>query len=233
MNRMLGLVGGTSWVSTMDYYRFINEGVNARLGGANFARCVIHSFNYADIQALTFRRDWAGVLDLVGAAVDNLVRSGAEGIVLCANTMHVIADGLAERIDVPVIHIVDATADRILADGIDRVALLCTRFTMEMDFFKDRLASRGISVIIPDDAEREFIHASIFGDLSAGVVTAETKGRYLEILDALAGRGARGAILGCTEIPLVVKPGEASLPTYDTTAIHAEAAVEFATGVNR
>lgn len=212
----------------MDYYRLINEGVNAKLGGNQFAKCVIHSFNYADIQALTFREDWAGVLALVGAAADNLVRSGAQGIVLCANTMHLIADDLAQRLDVPIIHIVDATAARIKAAGLRQVALLGTRYTMEKGFFKDRLAARGVGVMIPDDADREFIHGSIFGDLSAGIVRPEVKGRYLDIIDALAQRGAEGAILGCTEIPLVVKPGDTSTPTLDTTAIHAEAAVSFA-----
>ena len=228
MNRTLGLVGGTSWVSTMDYYRLINEGVNAKLGGNQFAKCVIHSFNYADIQALTFREDWAGVLAVVGAAADNLVRSGAQGIVLCANTMHLIADDLAQRLDVPIIHIVDATAARIKAAGLRQVALLGTRYTMEKGFFKDRLAARGVGVMIPDDADREFIHGSIFGDLSAGIVRPEVKRRNLDIIAALAQRGAEGAILGCTEIPLVVKPGDTNTPTFDTTAIHAEAAVSFA-----
>ena len=229
MNRTLGLVGGTSWISTIDYYRLINEGVTARLGGNQSASCVIHSFNYGDIQALTFRKDWDGVLNVVGAAAANLVRSGAEGIVLCANTMHVIADGLAERIDVPIIHIVDATADRIAATGLDRVALLGTRFTMEMDFFKDRLARRGISVSIPNDADRDFIHASIFGELASGAFTPPTKQRYLDIIGKLGAGGAQGAILGCTEIPIVIKAGDTALPLFDTTAIHAEAAVRFAT----
>lgn len=212
----------------MDYYRLINEGVNAKLGGNQFATCVIHSFNYADIQALTFREDWAGVLALVGAAADNLVRSGAQGIVLCANTMHLIADDLAQRLDVPIIHIVDATAARIKAAGLRQVALLGTKYTMEKGFFKDRLAARGVGVMIPDDADRDFIHGSIFGDLSAGIVRPEVKRRYLDIIAALAQRGAEGAILGCTEIPLVVKPEDTGTPTFDTTAIHAEAAVAFA-----
>lgn len=228
MNRTLGLVGGTSWVSTMDYYRLINEGVNAKLGGNQFARCVIHSFNYADIQALAFREDWTGVLDLVGPAADNLVHSGAEGIVLCANTMHIIADGLAERLDVPIIHIVDATAERVNAAGLGCVALLGTKYTMEMGFFKDRLGVRGVSVMTPDAADREFIQSSIFSDLSAGIVRPEVKRRYLDIIAGLAARGAEGAILGCTEIPLVVKPEDTGTPTFDTTAIHAEAAVSFA-----
>jgi aspartate racemase len=230
MNRTLGLVGGTSWVSTIDYYRFINEGVNAKLGGNHFARCVIHSFSYADIQTLTFKRDWDGVFGLIAPAAHNLVRSGAEGIVLCANTMHVIADRLAADISVPIIHIVDNTADAIVAKGIDRVLLLGTRFTMEMDFFRDRLRTRGLTAVIPDDADREFIHGSIFGELGRGIVTAPTKQRYLDIIGRFGAQGVQGAILGCTEIPLVVKPGDTSLPTFDTTAIHATAAVAFATG---
>jgi aspartate racemase len=229
VNRTLGLVGGTSWVSTVDYYRLINEGVNAKLGGNHFATCIIHSFNYGAIQELTFRRDWNGVLEVVSAATADLVRSGAEGIVLCANTMHIIADGLAKRIGVPIIHIVDATADRITAAGLDRVALLGTRFTMEMDFFKDRLDRRGINVTIPRDADREFIHTSIFGELGRGLFTTPTKQRYLDIIGTLSAEGAQGAILGCTEIPMLIKPEDTTLPLFDTTAIHAAAAVKFAT----
>jgi aspartate racemase len=230
MNRTLGLLGGTSWVSTVDYYRMINEGVNAKLGGNEFAKCIIHSFNYGDIQKLTFARDWDGVLTLISAAARHLVSAGAEGIVLCANTMHVIADRLAAQIDAPVIHIVDATATAIRASGADHVALLGTRFTMEMDFFRDRLASHGITAVIPDEEDRNFIHTSIFGELGHGVVTAATTQRYLDIIGTMAKQGAQGAILGCTEIPLVVKPADTPLPTFDTTAIHAAAAVAFATG---
>jgi aspartate racemase len=229
MNRTLGLIGGTSWVSTIDYYRLINEGVTARLGGNQSASCLIHSFNFGTIQELVFRQDWDAFFTVVAAAAENLVRSGAEAIVLCANTKHVVADRLAARIQVPIIHIVDATAERIAAAGLDRVALLGTRFTMEMDFFRDRLAQQGIVSSIPGDDDREFIHRTIFGELGSGIFSASTKARYVSIMEQLGTAGAQGVILGCTEIPLLIKPGDTAMPLFDTTAIHSAAAVEFAT----
>jgi aspartate racemase len=226
--KTLGLIGGTSWVSTIDYYRLINEGVNHRLGGANFAECLIHSFNYADIQTLTFAGDWAGVERKVAGAAVALRDAGAEGIVLCANTMHVVADGVQQATGLPLIHIVDAVAADVLRRGLTSVALLGTRFTMEMDFFRDRLAASGIRASIPDEPDREFIHGTIFGELSSGTVRAETRVRYLEIITSMAARGAEGVLLACTEIPLVVQQSDTSVPVFDTTAIHASAAVAFA-----
>jgi aspartate racemase len=226
--KTLGLVGGTSWVSTIDYYRLINEGVNRRLGGNQFAECLIHSFNYADIQKLTFAGDWKGVERKVAAAAVGLREGGAQGIVLCANTMHIVAEGVEQATGLPVIHIVDAVAADVARRGFSRVALLGTRFTMEKEFFKDRLAGHRIRAIIPGDADREFIHGTIFGELAGGTFSLETKARYLDIISAMAADGAEGALLACTEIPLVVKQPDTDVPVFDTTAIHAEAAVEFA-----
>lgn len=225
---MLGLVGGTSWVSTIDYYRLINEGVSARLGGSQAARCVIHSFNFADIIELTKRHDWDAILDLVSEASVNLRKSGADAIVLCANTMHIIADRLEERVRLPLIHIVDATASEIRRAGIERVSLLGTRYTMELPFFKDRLAWHGISSVVPEPADREFIHDSIFSELGKNIIRDETRARYLSIIDSLAKQGAKGSILGCTEIPLLIKQEHTTVPVFDTTALHARAAVDFA-----
>lgn len=226
--KTLGLIGGTSWVSTIDYYRLINEGVNRRLGGAQFAECLIHSFNYADIQALTFAHNWEAVEKKVAQAAIGLRNAGARGLVLCANTMHIVADGVQQASGLPVVHIVDAVAASVTRHRLDSVALLGTRFTMEMDFFRDRLTKHRIHATIPGDADREFIHGTIFGELASGTVLPETKTRYLNIISAMAAGGAQGALLACTEIPLVVKQEDTAVPVFDTTAIHAEAAVEFA-----
>ena len=226
--RTLGLVGGSSWVSTIEYYRFINEGVNKGLGGSNYAQCVIHSFNFADLVAFNATLDWDGLYRVVEPAAQNLIRSGAQAIVLCANTMHVVADQLEPRLKVPLIHIAEATAEEIKRAGLERVALLGTRYTMELDFFKDRLKRRKLSVATPDEKERTFINDSIFKELTRGVCTPESKQGFLEIMGRMAKQGAQGFILGCTEIPLLIKPGDFPAPMFDTTAIHAAAAVRFA-----
>lgn len=155
--KMLGLVGGTSWISTAEYYRLINQQVNARLGGAQYAKCIVYSFNHADIQAINALRDWDALLDVVTEASGHLRAAGAQGLVLCANTMHQIADRLQDRVDLPLIHIADATAAEIRLANIDTVALLGTRFTMEMDFYKERLARHGVSAIVPSPDDRDFI----------------------------------------------------------------------------
>lgn len=229
--RMLGLVGGVTWHSTIDYYRLINEGVNAKLGGSQSARLVLHSLNFGEIAELSARHDWDAVLDIIGPAAAHLKQSGAEALVLCANTMHVIADRLENQVGLPVIHIVDATAQAIRHAGLDRVTLLGTRYTMELDFFKDRLAWHGVTAVIPEAEDREFIHQSIFSELGKNVILEATRSRYLSIMDTLAEKsGSQGAILGCTEIPLLIKQNHASQPVFDTTALHSRAAVEFALG---
>ncbi|MEP6495873.1 MAG: aspartate/glutamate racemase family protein [bacterium] len=228
--KMLGLVGGTSWVSTIEYYRHINQQVNARLGGAQFAKCVIYSFNHADIQALNAVQDWDGVLDLVTVACRHLANAGAEGLVLCANTLHQVADRLRDRVDLPLIHVADATAPEIRRNGLGVVALLGTRYTMELDFYRDRLASHGVTSHIPSAADRDFIQKTIYGELTRAIFSAETKSRYLDIIECMVGEGAQGVILGCTELPLLIKQSDCVVPVFDTTAIHASAAVDFALG---
>jgi aspartate racemase len=226
--KTIGLVGGTSWVSSMDYYRLLNEGTNQRLGGLNYARCILYSFNYAEIKKLTDLRDWAALLKLVTGVCRNLSSAGAEGIMLCANTMHLIADDLRRNIDIPVIHIAEATAEAIRQQGLQKVGLLGTKFTMEMDFFKKKLSAREIEAVIPGDADREFIHATIFDELGRGIFQERTRQRYLDIIGALAAQGAEGMILGCTEIPMLIKQTDCSLPLFDTTMIHTEAGIKFA-----
>lgn len=226
--KMLGLVGGTSWVSTVDYYRLINEGVNKVLGASNFARCIIHSFNYQDIINNNNANDWDKTLAMVTAACNNLENSGAEGIVLCANTMHLIADRLQNQINLPIIHIAEETGKAINLSNLSKVALLGTKFTMEREFYHNKLAAKNIKAIIPDDAGRDFIHYTIFEELGHGIIKEESKQRYLEIINALVADGAEGVILGCTEIPLIIKQGDIPVPAFDTTEIHAAAAVKFA-----
>jgi aspartate racemase len=226
--KTLGLIGGTTWLSTIEYYRLINEGVAAKLGGAQTARCILYSFNFGDIVEFNKSRNWDGLLDAVSDASMNLKRSGAAAIVLCANTLHIIADRLEERVGLPVIHIVDATAAEIRHRGLERVSLLGTRYTMEEAFFKDRLAWHGVTAVVPEPLDRDFIHETIFSELGKNVFRDETRSRYLSIIETLAAHGASGSILGCTEIPLLVKQSDTAVPVFDTTALHARAAVDFA-----
>jgi aspartate racemase len=228
--KILGLLGGTSWVSTMDYYRFINEGINAKLGDLNFAECSIYSFNYQDIKRNNDANDWDKTLAMMTTAGNHLKDSGATALILCANTMHLIADRLEQNVQLPLIHIATATATAITAKGINKVGLLGTRFTMERDFFKDKLIEKNIEVLIPDDEDRGFLHYTIFEELGRGLLNPESKARYIEIMNKLAARGAEGIILGCTEIPLLISNDDVDMPLFDTTVIHANAAVEFALG---
>lgn len=227
--KILGLIGGISWVSTQDYYRYINEGVNKKLGDMNFARLIMHSMNYGEIRKNNDADDWDATFKLLADACENMKAGGAKGIVLCANTMHLLADRLEEKIQLPVIHIATATAEAIAAKGLNKVALLGTKFTMERTFFTEKLKAKNIEAIIPGDADRDFIHWTIFEELGRDIISPETKARYISIIEKLVEQGAQGAILGCTEIPLLIKEGDVSVPTFDTTKIHADAAVKFMT----
>lgn len=226
--RKIGLIGGISWVSTADYYKLINEGINEKMGGLNFSECLIYSFNYSDIKKNNDANDWDSTFEMLFKGCQFLKSGGAEAIVLCANTMHLIADRLEKAIDLPLIHIATATAVEIQKQEIKKVGLLGTKFTMELDFFTDKLKAKGIEAIIPESQEdKDFIHTTIFEELGRGLVTEETKKRYLEIANQLIENGAEGIILGCTEIPLVILPGDLSVPIFDTALIHSNAAVEF------
>ena len=226
--KKLGLIGGISWVSTADYYKFINEGVNKKLGGVNFAECMIYSFNYDDIKRNNENNDWETTFNMLSKACLSLKNSGAEAIILCANTMHLIADRIQEAVDLPLIHIAAETAKEIQKSDIKRVGLLGTKFTMELDFFKDKLTDLNIQTIIPEADDREFIHETIFNELGKGLILETTKQRYLSIIEKLIENGAEGIILGCTEIPLLVKQEEVKVPVFDTALIHSNAAVAFA-----
>ncbi|MCD0471568.1 aspartate/glutamate racemase family protein [Flavobacterium sp. JAS] len=222
--KKIGLVGGISWVSTIDYYKLINEGVNKKLGGLQFAECLIYSLNFGDIQEKT----WQNSYELLLNACLSLKKSGIDAIVLCANTAHLYADELEKEVGLPLIHIGTETAKAITQKNITTIGLLGTQFTMEMDFYKDRLKSFGLQVLIPEKQEtRDYIQYVLKEELGRGIVTPESKQNYIKIANELISRGAQGIILGCTEIPMLINQSDFSVPVFDTTKIHSEAIVDF------
>ena len=226
--KTIGMIGGTGWVSTSEYYRILNEEINKRLGGLNAARVLLYSFNYADIDRLNQLEDHAGVYELVLDAALKLKSGGADGIMICANTLHQYAEKLEQKTGLPVIHIADATASEIKNHNLSAIGLLGTRWTMEMDFYKKRLNLAGINSIIPDKSDCEFIHSVIMNELLKENIRKETKDRFINIINGLQLNGAKGIVLGCTEIPLLIKPEDISIPLFNTLRIHAMAAVNFA-----
>jgi aspartate racemase len=225
--RTLGLIGGTSWVSTIDYYTYINKMVNARLGGIASAKLLLYSMNMEELFKFGNAQDWNGLGNFLADIANKLEREGAEALLLCANTPHIAADIVQKNISIPLIHIVDETAKEIKKKNLKKIILLGTKITMEQDFFKYRLKNFGIETIIPEDVDREFIQTSIFAELGKNIFLPETKKRYLEIIARLQKSGGEGVILGCTEIPLLIKQEDCSIPAFDTTLIHSTAAVEF------
>ena len=227
--KTIGLIGGMSWESSIEYYRLINEGVQARLGGLHSAKSVMVSVDFAEIEALQHQGCWEEATQIMIRAAQDVARAGADCVVICTNTMHKMAETVQAQIEIPLLHIADATAERILAQGLLRVGLLGTRFTMEEDFYKGRLEQRfGLQVLIPGAQERQVIHRVIYDELVLGKIEPRSKGQYLGIIDELVQRGAQGIILGCTEIGLLVKQSDCRVPLFDTTVIHASAAVEWA-----
>ncbi len=226
--KTLGLIGGTTWVSTLEYYRLINQEINKRLGGLNSAKILLYSRNMEESKPPTDPAEWGITLDLLSDIAGRLETAGADCLLLCANTPHLIADMLQQRIHIPLIHIAEATAKEILKRRINKVGLLGTKITMEQPFYKDRLARHGITTLIPEESERDFIHTTIFAELGKEIFKEETKKRYLNIIRKLTTQGADGIIFGCTEIPLLLNQSDCSVPVFDTLEIHAKAAVEFA-----
>lgn len=227
--KKIGLVGGISWTSTLDYYRYINEGINAELGGLNFAECMIYSVNFNDFQRNNAAYNWDATFELLLNAGKNLERAGADAIVLCANTAHIIADRMQENIDLPLIHITTATANVIAQKKLTKVGLLGTTYTMELNFYKDKLRANGIEPIIPEKQDdRDFIEDTLRNELGKGIINPATKKGYIGIIQQLILAGAEGIILGCTEIPLLIKQEDVAVPVFDTTKIHSQAAVDFA-----
>lgn len=225
--RLLGVLGGMSWTSTAEYYRLLNQGVAARLGGLHSARLLLHSVDFGPVAAMQHDGDWRGTADVLVEAAQGLQRGGAEGLLLATNTMHKVADEVEAASGIPLLHIADATAARVLADGRSTVGLLATAFTMEQDFYVGRLREHGLDVLVPDEQERADVHRIIYDELCLDVVRDESRERYREVMASLAQRGAEAVILGCTEIGLLVGDGDSPVPLYDTAAVHAEQAVDW------
>lgn len=227
--RRLGLLGGMSWESSVEYERIINRRVQDHLGGVASADLIIRSFNFAEIERLQAAGQWDAAGDVLAEAAADLERAGAQAIVICTNTMHLLAPRISARVGVPVIHIADATAAAVTQTGITTVALLGTRYTMEQDFYRGRLTEvHGLEVLIPDEPDRTVVHDVIYEELVRGIVSPTSRTAYLEIIDRLVQRGAQGVIAGCTEIELLVTPDDVAIPYFPTARLHAEAAAAFA-----
>ncbi|MEL3923988.1 aspartate/glutamate racemase family protein [Aeromonas enteropelogenes] len=229
--KCIGLLGGMSWESTVSYYQALNRGVKARLGGQHSARVLLSSVDFAEIERLQHAGDWPATARLLAEAARNVQAGGADFLLIGTNTMHKVAPEIEAAIDIPLLHIADATAHRLLADEVKKVGLLGTRFTMEQDFYKGRLQTRfGLEVLVPPEVQRERVHRIIYDELCLGQIREPSRAEYLAIIEGLAAAGAEAVILGCTEIALLVGETKAAVPLYDTTAIHAEAAVTLALG---
>ncbi|MCE8039835.1 aspartate/glutamate racemase family protein [Halomonas sp. MCCC 1A11062] len=227
--KTIGLLGGMSWESTVSYYRALNEGVKAALGGFHSAKLCLYSVDFAEIERLQHAGDWDATAEILSRAARSVEAAGADFLLIGTNTMHKVAPQVAEAVSIPLLHIADATAQRLADDGIRRVGLLGTRFTMEQDFYKGRIAEGfGIEVLVPDSAQRDLVHEVIYHELCLGQVKETSRQRYLEIIESLREQGAEAVILGCTEIALLVQQSHTTVPLYDTTAIHAEEAVKWA-----
>jgi aspartate racemase len=227
--KTIGLIGGMSWESSLEYYRLINQGVKARLGGLHSADCLMYSFDFAQIEALQARGAWDEATTCMIDAARRLERGGAACIVICTNTMHRMAEDVQRAVDLPLLHIADATAEAVQAQGIQQVGLLGTIYTMTQDFYKGRLQSKyGLRVAVPQSPALEQVNRIIYDELVQGVIKPESRAAYVAVIEALAAAGCEGVILGCTEIGLLIKPEDSPIPVFDTTLLHAQAAVNFA-----
>ncbi len=227
--KRIGLLGGMSWESTAEYYRFVNEAVRDRMGGLHSADCLVRSVDFAGVEQLQRGSRWDEAGTLLADEAHALEAAGAGLIVLCTNTMHKVADAIVAAIDVPFVHIADATAAAVLASGASRVGLLATAYTMEQDFYVGRLRDRhGLEVLVPDAGDRRIVHDVIYEELCVGTVNDGSRDEYRRIMSGLAERGAEAILLGCTEIDLLVGQDDATVPVFDTTRLHAERAVELA-----
>jgi aspartate racemase len=229
--KTIGLVGGMSWESSLHYYRLLNEGVKARLGGLHSARCILSSIDFAELEPLQRAGRWDEAGAMLNRVLRGLARAGAELVLICANTMHKVADQAMEGISLPLVHLVDVAGEGVRAAGLSRVALLGTRYTMEDDFYRGRLAARhGLDVRVPGPEDRAEVHRIIFEELVLGRVLPASRERYAAVVERLVAEGAQGVIAGCTEIPMLLGPADVRVPYFDTTALHAERAVELSLG---
>jgi aspartate racemase len=225
---VIGMLGGMSWESTAEYYRLANEAVRDRLGGLHSARIVLASLDFAEIEALQVAGDWNRAGDLLAAEAARLEAVGAQLLLLCTNTMHKVADQVQAAVSIPLLHLADTTAAAVRAAGLTRVGLLATGFTMEQEFYRDRLAGHGLTVHVPDADDRAEVHRVIYDELCRGVIREESRRRYRQVIDRLVAAGAQGIILGCTEIELLIGPADSPVPVFPTTRLHVEAAVTAA-----
>lgn len=220
--KTIGLIGGMSWESTVTYYKIINETVKEKLGGLHSAKCILYSVDFQEIEECQANGNWEKSGEILGEAANNLEKAGADFIVICTNTMHKVINQIKEKISIPILHIAEMTAEKILEKGLKNIALLGTKYTMEQDFYKSKLIEKGINVIIPDKNDIETINEVIYDELCLGTINFNSKKKFLEIVDKLRSKGAEGIILGCTEIGLLIKNEDTDVPLFDTAIIHAE-----------
>lgn len=225
--KTIGLIGGMSWESSMTYYKVINETVKNKLGGLHSAKCIMYSVDFYEIEKCQADGNWEKSGEILGEAAYNLEKAGADFIVICTNTMHKVINQIKERISIPILHIAEMTAEKILEKKMKNIALLGTKYTMEQDFYKSKLIEKGINVIIPDKNDIEIINKVIYDELCLGIINPESKAKYLEIVKTLKQKGAEGIILGCTEIGLLIKNEDTDIPLFDTALIHAEQAAIY------
>lgn len=225
--KTIGLIGGMSWESTVTYYKIINETVKEKLGGLHSAKCILYSVDFQEIEECQANGNWEKSGEILGEATYNLEKAGADFIVICTNTMHKVVNQIKEKISIPILHIAEMTAEKILEKGLKNIALLGTKYTMEQDFYKSKLIEKGINVIIPDKNDIEIINEVIYDELCLGTINSNSKKKFLEIVDKLRSKGAEGIILGCTEIGLLIKNADTDVPLFDTAIIHAEQAAIY------
>lgn len=225
--KTIGLIGGMSWENTATYYKIINETVKEKLGGLHSAKCILYSVDFQEIEECQANGNWEKSGEILGEAAYNLEKAGADFIVICTNTMHKVVNQIKEKISVPILHIAEMTAEKILEKGLKNIALLGTKYTMEQDFYKSKLIEKGINVIIPDKNDIETINEVIYDELCLGTINFNSKKKFLEIVDKLRSKGAEGIILGCTEIGLLIKNEDTDVPLFDTAIIHAEQAAMY------
>ena len=225
--KTIGLIGGMSWESTATYYKIINETVKEKLGGLHSAKCILYSVDFQEIEECQANGNWEKSGEILGEAAYNLEKAGADFIVICTNTMHKVVNQIKEKISIPILHIAEMTAEKILEKGLKNIALLGTKYTMEQDFYKSKLIEKGINVIIPDKNDIEIINEVIYDELCLGIINSNSKKKFLEIVDKLRSKGAEGIILGCTEIGLLIKNEDTDVPLFDTAIIHAEQAAIY------
>ena len=227
--KTIGLIGGMSWESTVVYYQLLNRGARERLGGLHSAKLLLWSFDFADIEAMQAKGDWDGATNAMIDAARALERGGADCVIICTNTMHKMADAVQQSVDIPLIHIADATATAIKVSGAKKPLLLATRYTMEQDFYKGHLRDRhGVETMVPDEVGRTLVHDIIYNELCQGIIRKDSKEAYLETIQRAQQQGADGVIFGCTEVGLLIAQADFALPAFDTTALHAGAALDFA-----